>query len=61
MIGRTAGRALALALAILAAAIHFAPPLEAQLPRASQQRVAAPGETQFNLDFLRPSGGSLAV
>lgn len=47
----------ALALAVIAAAICFPPPLEAQLPRASQRRVAEPGETQFNLDFLRPSGG----
>lgn len=45
------------ALAVIAAAICFASSLEAQLPRASQQRVAEPGETQFNLDFLRPSGG----
>ncbi len=51
------GSALALALAVIPAAICFSPALEAQLPRASQQRVAEPGETQFNLDFLRPSGG----
>jgi hypothetical protein len=25
--------------------------------RRSQQRVAGPGETQFNLQLLRPSGG----
>ncbi len=43
--------------AVLAASVFLSPPLEAQLPRASQQRVAEPGETQFNLDFLRPSGG----
>ena len=54
---RTPGPALALALAIIAATSILSPPLEAQLPRASQQRVASPGETQFNLDFLRPSGG----
>ena len=51
------GSALALAAACLAIAATPASPLEAQLPRASQQRVAEPGETQFNLDFLRPSGG----
>ena len=51
-------RALAGALAaVLALPVFFAPPLKAQLPRASQQRVAEPGGTQFNLDFLRPSGG----
>ena len=54
---RTPGPALALALAIIAATTCLPPPLAAQLPRASQQRVASPGETQFNLDFLRPSGG----
>lgn len=54
---RTPGSALALVLAVIVAPIRFAPALEAQLPRASQQRVAGPGETQFNLDFLRPSGG----
>ena len=53
----TQSLALAPALAVLAASAPLAPPLEAQLPRASQQRVAEPGETQFNLDFLRPSGG----
>ena len=54
----TQARAHALALgAVLAVPVFFSPPLEAQLPRASQQRVAEPGGTQFNLDFLRPSGG----
>ena len=47
----------AVALTVLAAGICFSSPLEAQLPRASQQRVAEPGGTQFNLDFLHPSGG----
>ncbi|MXY15980.1 MAG: hypothetical protein F4Y57_02985 [Acidobacteria bacterium] len=28
-----------------------------QRPRQSEQRVAGPGETQFNLQLLRPSGG----
>ena len=55
MIGRHAHRAPILV--AIAAAFCLSPPLEAQLPRASQQRVAEPGETQFNLDFLRPSGG----
>ena len=31
-------------------------PVESQ-QRASQQRVAGPGETQFNLQLLRPTGG----
>ena len=54
----TQARAHASALAtLLAVSVFLSPPLEAQLPRASQQRVAAPGETQFNPDFLRPSGG----
>ncbi|MDE2803665.1 MAG: hypothetical protein OXN18_00815 [Gemmatimonadota bacterium] len=51
------GIALGPSAALIAIAATLAPPLEAQLPRASQQRVAEPGETQFNLDFLRPSGG----
>lgn len=50
--------ALALGMAVvLGMPVSFSPPLEAQLPRASQQRVAEPGGSQFNLDFLRPSGG----
>ena len=57
--GRAPARApvLALVLAVIAVAGILAPPLKAQLPRASQQRVAVPGGTQFNLDLLRPSGG----
>jgi hypothetical protein len=27
--------------------------------RASQRQVANPGETQFKVDFLRPSGGAV--
>ena len=42
--------AVALLLAALAAAA-------AQQPRQSEQRVAGPGETQFNLQLLRPTGG----
>ena len=47
----------ALAAACLAGGGILAPQLEAQVPRASQQRVAGPGGTQFNPDLLRPSGG----
>ena len=35
----------------------WAPTGAQQRPRQSEQRVARPGETQFNLQLLRPSGG----
>ena len=47
----------ALAAACLSATGILAPPIQGQVPRASQQRVAGPGGTQFNPDLLRPSGG----
>ena len=43
----------ALALVVGAWAATAAP----QRPRQSEQRVAGPGETQFNLQLLRPTGG----
>ena len=35
----------------------WAPTAAQQRPQQSEQRVARPGETQFNLQLLRPSGG----
>ena len=35
----------------------WAPGAAQQRPQQSEQRVARPGETQFNLQLLRPSGG----
>ena len=35
----------------------WAPAAAQQQPRQSERRVAGPGETQFNLQLLRPSGG----
>ena len=49
--------AIAAVAGIVVAGTLASPAVEAQLPRASQQRVAAPGGTQFNLELLRASGG----
>lgn len=54
-LARRRGAAWAAAAALLSAAWASAGAPEAQ--RRSERRVAGPGETQFNLQLLRPSGG----